>query len=253
MACTCACAVIMTGPPALAQEVFSDRKGCHANKPGQTAIKINLTLEEEPIYDLSRSIAWLNRDGGKSTAEWLARNGLTAIYKPSQFVTKGQAHGGLAMTSRASLFSKSYGPYGGYQCPYFRQIEVNIFYRTLIYIPSDYQIGTCAFNEIQMHELKHHTTNVDVVKAAVEKMRKDLPAIIREMEGNAYLPHDKIRPHFETMKTGIDDFIQVYFTELASEEMDRRNHLVDTPAEYERSGKALRDCRIQDKVAQLKK
>ena len=80
---------------------WAAESACQKVKPFQTEINIEM-LTPPPVYDLTKNLAYLNNDGGRSTAEWLKKNGLESVWVAKDMQTQGTAAGGWGAFSQYS-------------------------------------------------------------------------------------------------------------------------------------------------------
>jgi len=131
---------------------------------------------------------------------------------------------------------RRYGRYGGNYCPYFQNIEIEIYYGTVIFIANDFAKGTCRFDAIMEHEMKHHNTNHDIAGKYAKMLERDLPKMIEEVEGMGYVHYTKADARFDFMRQSLADAIEVY-GQAMSEEMGRENAKIDTLENYQAESK----------------
>jgi hypothetical protein len=217
---------------------------CSEIKPFRT--KINITYETvPPVYDLSLTTEQLNRDSKEVTEQWLRRNSMEVLWTSDDLQTAGLASGAWALAGNHRLRSKKVDWMGAYHCAFFEEVNIAVFYRTIIYIPKDYPQGTCKFNAVHRHELRHHDTNQAMVDKYVMKLDEDIRKMIPYMEGE-YVGSDKIQERFDDMKEGMSDAIKVYLYEAMVEETKHLNAEIDTPQEYENTGKLFHYCDLKE-------
>jgi hypothetical protein len=218
-------------------------RACAGAKDFRTALKIDLAIPE-PHFDFSKSRKQMNGDGEKEAhKEWLKKNGMQTVWSADRMETLGLAAGGWGLISQFRSVAKPYDSYGTAYCPYFRVIELNMIYRTIISIPRNFKKGGCVFNIVMEHEMRHHATNVAVAREVVARLQKDLPTIIAEIEtSGSYVPRHQVDSRFRYLQASLEDAIDIYVQESMKAEMRRRNDLIDTPAEYERSSRKIEKC-----------
>jgi hypothetical protein len=124
---------------------------------------------------------------------------------------------------------------------------------TTINIAKEYPPGTCHYEAIEAHEYKHFLVNKYVVEQAMAKMKRDLPAIIRDMEMQGYVGRGMIEERAALMKESISDMFTVYMKEQISKEMKELNAKVDTPEEYDRVSKLKAICDYKAKMQKSQK
>lgn len=137
--------------------------------------------------------------------------------------------------------------FGAYYCTFVLHMNIAILFKTEINIAKEYPQGTCQYDAIDGHEYKHYQVNRYVMEQAVEKMRRDLPAIIRDMETQGHFPRGEIEERRETMSRALEDMFRIYMKEQLAKKMRELNAKVDTPEEYDRVGKLMEICKIKEK------
>lgn len=120
---------------AMAQSADFD---CSTIKPFNT--KINITFETvDPVYELDIAASELEDDAANERqTKWLEENGLESLYTADDLVTQGLASGGWAMASNFRMRSKNVDWMGAYHCAFFEEVNLAVFYRTIIYIPEEF-------------------------------------------------------------------------------------------------------------------
>jgi hypothetical protein len=215
---------------------------CHQIKPAPTTINVNLELPK-PYYDLKQSIQDINKDNSDNE-EWLKKNGMQKVWRSEDMTKLGYAEGGAAMMVSVQLQVKNYDMYGVYYCPFVTHIDVAMIFRTRIVIPKEIKKGGCRFKTVLEHELLHYQANGEVAIEFVEKLERDLPIIVAETEKmQPYVLGADVKKRVEDIKASLKDAIEVYVIKGMSDEMERRNSLIDTPAEYAAAGDKILACR----------
>ncbi len=222
------------------QSVSAEPSACAQKKPYVSQININLETPE-PHYDLTKTLAFLNSDGGKSSKEWLKKNEMEGIWSSKHMQTAGQAAGGWAAYYSYNLDAEPLDDYWAYGCLYIKELTIDMMFRTIIMIPTEYPKGSCEFNLIQPHEVRHYEVNKQVALKMAARLKKDLPEIIAHLEAQ-HVGSDKLKTRAQEVKQGIKEMVDVYFKQVMREEMARMNGLVDTPEEYAQFGKNMRVC-----------
>jgi len=222
------------------QHASAEESACQKVKPFVTEINVEI-LTPPPVYDLTKNIAFLNKDGGKASEEWIKKNGLSGIWMAKDMQTQGTAAGGWGAFTGYELDAKPLDAYGAYGCIYFKKIEVSMMFRTLIMIPKEYPKGTCAYNLINDHELKHYQVNQATVNEVTDRLKKDIPQIIAQLE-SVHVGSDKMQARATEMKTAFTEMIDVYFKQVMTEKLEERNSLVDTPEEYQNISMQKKAC-----------
>ena len=218
---------------------------CTPLKDFQTQINVNLTVSE-PYYDTSLSAAAMAKAHRTDVADWLKKNNMQALWSADDMTTDGLASSGFSTMTRASFIAKPFEKhYGVHYCPYFETINVDLFYRTLIQIPHDFLAHPCEYNLVNTHELKHDKVYREAIQIYADRLRADMRPIVQDLEAD-YEVRTTLSKRENRMIEGVQDALQVYFGDIASERMNRLNALVDSPQEYA-TGSAMMDaCRMKE-------
>jgi hypothetical protein len=148
----------------------------------------------------------------------------------------GLARGGSGYHTRVKMHGRRYGRYGGNYCPFFQYIEIEVYYGTVIFIANEFKKGTCRFESVMEHEMRHHKTNHDIAEKYAKMLERDLPKMVAEVEGLGYVHYTKADARFDFMRQSLIDAIQVY-SEAMGEEMNRENAKIDTLENYQAESK----------------
>ncbi len=228
--------------PASAAQTYT---ACAKVKNFVTPSKINLETPP-PLIEQKQNRTQLNANQGAAHQAWIKQNNMQAVWSAQEIETLGQAAGGWGMMSMIRFTAKPYDAYGSAYCPYFGPVELNMIYRTIISIPNEFKPGSCEYSHILKHELRHHETNVTVAREVVARLEKDLPTIITEVEkSGSYVTRNQVDPRFKYMQASLEGAAQIYLSESMQKEMNRRNQLIDSPAEYQRTDGEIRKCKDQ--------
>lgn len=215
---------------------------CAKLKNFKTATIVNLTLPD-PTYNLKQTRDGLNRNKKKSHEDWLKFHKMESIWRADEMETLGEAAGGWGLSSRLRMTAIPFDSFGSSYCPYFQSIGLDMMYRTIISIPSEFQPGSCAYNVIKEHELRHHATNAAVVQKMVDRLKRDLPVIIADIEGSSsYVPRNQANVRWLSMQTDLTAAIKIYLEDAMKQEMVRLNREIDSPDEYKKSSAAISAC-----------
>lgn len=224
---------------------------CSAIKPYQT--RINITYETvDPVYDLSLSMEEMDDEkADERQKHWLRKNGLETLWTADDLVTQGLASGAWGMSTSYKLRSKNVDRMGAYHCAFFQEINLSVFYRTIIYIAKEFPQESCKFNVIHKHELEHHATNQNVVNSYVIKLEEDIRKMIPYMERRPAGSH-RIQERFEDMKLGLSDAVKVYLKEAMTKEIKERNAIIDSPENYDEVDRLKHLCDVRDEYYRKK-
>lgn len=225
--------LFLMGTPAFADSM------CAQKKPFVSDVLIEMETPE-PHFDFSKSVAYLNSDGGRSSREWLEKNNMQGVWSSKHMQTQGIAMGGWMVYYEYDIDPEPLDQYWAYACLYVKELKIRMMFRTIIYIPKEYPEGSCAFKLIMPHEMKHYQVNKVVAQNTAGRLRKDMPQILAELE-KEHVGSQHLKSHAELMKQRISEIVDVYFKQVMGEEMEKMNGLVDSPEEYASFGRKLRD------------
>lgn len=210
-------------------------QGCLDSKKFNTQIEFNVI--KEPIrFNFNHTRDMLTRRTKESIEEWKHKHAGNAwVSHDSKMHTNGLAVGAMRLETEYDMVAQPYDMYGAYYCPYVKKITVDVYHSTEIFIAKEIKEGTCEFDAVMEHELKHHDTNWTVVQTLAKRMEADTPKIIGYLE-RRYVSVDKVQEGFQNIRNGISDALDVYAEEMSLRK-EEFNDLVDTPEEYERVAK----------------
>jgi hypothetical protein len=220
----------------------AEASACTSLKKHKTRINVKYTIAP-PHYNLSQSISQLNQNSEQHHNDWLKKHGLQKLWSANDLQTAGLAEGGWGFSWKFGLDGEKVDQFGSYWCLYFTDIELEVFYRTIIYIPTEYPKGTCSFKVVHEHELAHHNINKDAVEKYLKKLEADLSVIIEHLEGMGHVGYYEVESRAETMKAGIQDAVEIYIQDSMIKEMNRNNSNLDSPQEYARTSQLMNQCR----------
>lgn len=230
----------MYSAPAFAAQKYT---ACAKVKTFTPQITVNLSLPD-PSYNFSLNRKELNAGKFNAHQAWLQANGMESVWKADEMETLGQAAGGWQSVISANVVAVPYDRFGTSYCPYIKTLDVGMIYLSSITIPKEFKQGGCAFTAIMAHEWKHHVANATVAHEITERLKRDLPQIITEIEtSGSYVSKSEAKARFAFMQEALKDVVKVYMLENMREEMRKRNALIDTPEEYERTGKIVQACK----------
>lgn len=218
-----------------------NKAGCSNYKNFHSAIEYEV-IQEPTQYVYTSSRKALTQQSQGSMEEWKKKHEghawLSSVGKNTKWHTNGVNKGSMSVGTEVELVAKPYDKYGIYYCPYVKRLKVIIKYSSEIFIASEIKKGTCRFDAVMEHELRHHHTNWTVVQTLAKRMEADTNKIIKYLE-RKYIRREKVQAGFENIKLGVKDALHVYGEEIFSR-MDEFNDHVDTPDEYRRVAKMCR-------------
>lgn len=223
---------------------------CRSIKDFETKVEVNLILAN-PHYDFSKTKDQINRERDGSMSEWVQRNNMSQIWKADDMSVGGYASGASAYSVSSRTTYRPVDSYWVYYCIYFAKITVDVFYRTQIVIPSETERGTCKFEVVLEHELRHHEANQSAYKEYIDRLDNDIREILAVME-DEYIPKEGVKTHMDNMKQGMKDMLDVYIFKSTEEKMTLLNGQIDSPEEYGSVGQKVKECEERRKAESLK-
>lgn len=219
-------------------------KLCLSLKDFATTYDIEVFIPE-PKYDSSR--AGKSLGDKKRTAQWIRANSLEELYAPADFVTNGTTQSGWQLSASAYIVPTRVDEFGGYRCPHIAEVTYHILMETEIAIASEFPPGTCEYDYIHEHEYKHYLVNKYVVEQAAERLRRDLPKIVRDLEAEGYVGRSKFNERADIIKEALNDVVKIYVRDQIRKEMRELNAKVDTPSEYATVSALMDLCKVKAK------
>ena len=215
--------------------------GC-SPKDRRYPIKLSLNYEIADPYILQdQTFEQINAETEETRQKWLEDNGLQEVWSTKRLDTLGYASAGMAANYITSAYARSYA-YRSYYCAYYKHIEVNIIYRTLIRIPKEFRKGGCVYNAVLDHELRHDKANADSFRKYMVQLEKDLPKMAMFYERTPIRPRD-VNRRFEAMRGSIKEAIDLYIDDFVLPAADKINREIDSPESYAKDGKKIDACR----------
>ena len=201
---------------------------CTAIKPYETKVNINM-LQMDPVYDWTKSEGEILRNMEKYLPRWLRENAIRLLWQANDLEVGGTAFGGWGIAPEYKFDNLAVDRYGVYYCPIVKEINVDILYRSLVFVPTDVKQDECLFQVIVDHIGGHETIARSVLDAYTAKMKTDLVTLSREMEASAgYMKRKEIADALATMKDGLNQTIMVFFSEAIQKEILRRGLAFDS-------------------------
>lgn len=235
--------------PSAVPDAEGTGKLCLQLKPQKTYINIDVMIPE-PTYDLTKDMKTLTREMGRdSSQEWLSKNNLDKLWTADEMVNPGYTATGWQVLPEFFVKATPVDRFGAWYCPHILEASIAILMESKIHVAREYPKGSCEYEAIEAHEYKHYLVNKYVVEQAMDKMRRDLPQIIQDMEEQGYVGRGMVNDRVELIKQAIADVFKVYVRDEMVKQMEQLNHEVDTPGEYDRVSKLLDICKVKARMA----
>ncbi len=215
---SCFLSVCLLAVPAMA----ASPSWCRAPQVPQVLV----TPRMDPLrYDFSKNIDQLNRVDTDTINPY--GNGVHSD-------TGGLMRGGIRTAYRTQFGGMAYGPHGrGQSCVWVDTISVDITLSPTIFIARDYPQGTCMFNAIREHELKHLAVDQRLMDRYVRDVQTALATEMQRQSITGPFPSSQESVMQKQMQARV---VAVMDTTMARLNADRRRQQqdVDSLAEYQR-------------------
>ena len=206
------------------------------------SINVFLTAPD-PDFDFSKSKKELTKNTEAVTRKW-AKTEEQRVWIEKGF-TAGLARAGTGFRWRARNIGKRYGGYGShYFCLFFNNIEIEVFYGATLFVVKDFKDDSCDFKITLAHEFQHHDINMAIANKYVERLKKDLPVMLQQVENYGYVPHHQMDARFQLMRDSLADAVDIYMEEM-HKEMTAENAKIDTLENYQRESLICVEARRQ--------
>lgn len=240
-----ALAVLLTGALASGGAYAGDGT-CATLKDFEPKITVNLILAD-PYFDLKKTKKQINREQG-GTEQWLVRNNMQELWKADDLSVGGYASGASGYSVSLRTTYRPVDQYWVYYCIYFAEITVDVFYRTLIVIPSDTPRDSCEFEIVYKHELLHHEANQAAYKEFIGRLDEDIREIISVLE-DEYISKEDVEKHRDYVSQGLHDMLDIYVFKSTEDKMRLLNGQIDSPEEYGSHHERVAECELARKQA----
>lgn len=119
----------------------------------------------------------------------------------------------------------------GRSCVKVKEADISVGYKNVvIYIPQEVQQGTCGFNEVMGHEMKHVAVNRDVLAQYVPVITANVQGYL---DANGFYSGGDPDGAVARLNAALQDIVTRNFQPMV-EENSRRQQGVDTIEEYRR-------------------
>ena len=215
--------VDLLAPAAFAMTVAS--KPCSA--PPFPAVRVAVS-RSAPTLDLSRTgqdLTAMNRGGFVPHGY---ENGMT----------RGLTNSGIGVSTR---FSYSWSADAGRReaCLWVTEVTVDVAVRAEIYIDRQYAKGSCAYDAILEHELKHVRVNEEAAQRAAALLKAAIERAVAAGSLVGPFPAHAVRSAQDRVSTPIRRAIDDATAQIVAER-EQRQRAVDTPEEYRRVAQQCR-------------
>ena len=142
----------------------------------------------------------------------------------------GLHHGEIRLRTEFHMLQTTQG---GRACLGLKELALTLGYEPVIYIARERPRGSCSFDAAIEHEYKHLNTDLAILREATPRIRAAAQRSLQQLT--------RPRPMPERNLDNARDQLQARLTAILNQEMstieaerNRRQALIDTPAEYRR-------------------
>jgi hypothetical protein len=222
--------------------VIVDDNGICANlKPAPTAVSVDLVVAPT-LVDNKKTWAELISNSQYVRKLSLENSRLKEIWSVNDLETAGMAYGGIDSIFSFELAKESVDQYGAYYCLYFKTASVQLLYRTMVHIPSNFAPDSCAYAVIDAHEQMLVDANKQAIETYVERLRQDIPGIIAQIE-TGFSSRNTIPSREAKMRADIQEAINIYINDTLLPKMKQLVAIINTPEELALRKAALENCK----------
>ncbi len=222
------------GPPAYRSSPYGNGAPYSGNTvPGDAGCEVTTTTPEvevtaernDPTYSYSESTTGLTQ---KST------NG--GSYRPPGATGPAWHTGGLTQgmfTYKRNIPYQMITVSNGLNCLSVQSIKFQIVLTPQVWVANDYPPGTCMFNAVHDHEMKHVNVDRIVTDRHLPQIRA---ALSRFSQGRGFFgpgSRDQIKGEFDQFVQQLDDVLKDQIDAMSQEDT-RAQQAVDTLQEYQR-------------------
>lgn len=152
---------------------------------------------------------------------------------PHSSVSFVQGLGGGSITLTGTVVFSIYGD-DVERCVAVKSVDGAIISAPLVHVARNYQEGTCEYNAVLEHELKHVDILNDFRREYAPKFKYELERLINLAAPAGPMPRSQVEATQARKHEIIERGIQRYADHITSI-MQRRQVAIDTPAEYKRT------------------
>ena len=221
-----ATALMITVTPAIAAGVATPGMECAQLKPGASLVEVEVFLPE-PRFDAGFTGTEIMQGRAAANATAVAtKDNLRSIWSQTDPETEVFSTLMWDIQTNFTMQSQPVDQFKTRFCPYIMEATIDILGLSMISVPKNSPPGTCHGEEIATHEYKHFEVNKYLLEQAVQKLRRDMPRIIRDLEMEGYVPEAEVQARMDAMKMAMTEAINTYLTEEVGRRMVAMNKLV---------------------------
>jgi hypothetical protein len=192
---------------------------CRPDAPAKIHIQ---PATENIVYDFSESFLTLSQRP-KDPKNPYAEN--------VHAITTGLMEGGWEATMEGQMAGKTH-PGKNLSCLWFSDITITLKLAPTIYIANEFPKGTCMYDHVMTHELKHINVDRAMINKYAADLGKSLQAALRQKKVWGPTPSNNVERTKKQMSAYVNRIIKARLRAL-SVERTRRQRAVDTVKEYE--------------------
>lgn len=239
------CMMMAVSTPAMADT----RTECQRIKPAATDIAVELFMPEQRFANDLHGPAIVQGSAQNAFTQWANTSVADPVWVHAD--SRLSTFNGLALNIQTSFEtdSRPVDQFGTEFCPFVTSAQVDILALGYASIPQEHKPDSCRGQTLAEHEVKHYQVNQYVLQQAVEKLRRDLPRMIRDLEAESLVPAAERLARGDSMKQTLQSAVEEYMSEEVAARLRTLNRQVDTLVEYERIKKLTQVCDIKDALA----
>ena len=158
-------------------------------------------------------------------------NNPTGAMSLSQHQTIGGLHSGeIQLRTEFQMLQASLG---GRACLGLKELVITLGYEPVIYISEARPRGTCEYDAAIEHEYKHLNTDLAILREAIPRLRTAAQRSLNQLPPPRPMPEGNLTTAREQLQARITAVLDREMTTIETER-NRRQALIDTPAEYQR-------------------
>lgn len=222
---------------------------CANLKPSPAQVEVEVFIPE-PRFDISlRGENIMNGQAQQAAIAMATKDGLLTLWSHTDPQLEVFSTLLADIQANFTTLSQPVDQFKTRYCPYVMEATIDVLGLSIINLPADNPPGTCAGDEISGHEYKHFEVNKYLLEQAVQKLRRDIPRIIRDLEMEGHVPEAEAQARMDAMNIALHDAVKSYLTEEVARRMIDMNKQTDSAEEFGRLAQMADICAIKDAMA----
>lgn len=195
-------------------------QGC----PPQQAATVTINVvNNPPVYDNSYSSAELGE---------VPIDTRISQHSDEVFITGGLTRGEIT-TSWNTSFSKLLDESSGLSCLWLKSVDLTLSYTPTVYIASEHRPGSCRYNVIMEHEVRHVNTDIMTLNEYLPLIQQNLQYAVNTLGVHGPYLDMQMQSIQQNMRDVISGRLRDTLLEMDSLRRQRQQ-LIDTRQEYMR-------------------